>query len=398
MIFIILEIVRLSHTQRRSTGKRGLRCRQRLILGAFRYFEVGGNHSVLSRRSYDLNLKKWLDENEDLFRDCRAEPEKGRDAAEELAAAPGFDTLYAIMDRAETLYEFDLQKMIYPDYVKFKAWQEVCHFPKTDENLIRAGIAFVLFCCLCDKILDSRRIAPDLRAAVRGYLNSFREEDGMLESGMPGRNSAGTDKYGFPERQATEEKKMDPGSIRILQELWTEVCSGMAKIRDSEAAARIRREMKRAFVSEVYMSENPLPDRESFPRSKLHLVIDKSKAFENAAFMIAAGGQIAPVVKFPGAKLFSAVADLYWLADDLADFPEDMQNRSRNSLLYYCVPDEREISVEERVVMAFANIYLALKRLEESLRYVLEHTNPAFGNIMAETVYDWINGEAVRAT
>lgn len=392
-------------------------------------------------KTYGDVLKDWIKENDVLFQTCKEAPCTSSFSGDSVSLRqdPLFGRLYDLMDQVEEAYEFDLQKMIYPDYVKFRAWQVCCGKNKPDKQLIYMSISFVLFCCLADKMLDSRRISKELRSWTADCLNSFIQADD--EMFLPEKATALQkkafmlpDKTSRLQREALQKKMLQKEaphkdaerSIPEMTQLWQNISeTAQSTAFSREDRIRIVREIRKAFLSELYMYENPLPEREAFPPERLYLVKDKSVAFEKAAFLMALGTKndgngretatelclhgkdqktaVDPHLYGEGREtamdpclhgeametLLDAVADVYWLTDDLVDLLEDVRRHSRNSLLYVLIPEEKELDLETRVERAVSNIDQALELLKNRLLYIKENSGEEFGNIMTETVYRW---------
>ena len=133
-----------------------------------------------------------------------------------------------------------------------------------------------------------------------------------------------------------------------------------------------------------------LPERESFLQQKLPLVTDKSVAFEQAAFEIAVAGHGNAHTENAAENM----GKLFWLVDDICDFPEDIKERRRNSLLYYLVPEEDEINLQTRVTLAYKRIDKAIDELICCLRQLPALVANPLYMYMLRTIWDW--GKNIR--
>ena len=247
-----------------------------------------------------------------------ADFDEPRDKDDPVPAADLFKELYSLLDRVEEKYEFDLQKIVLPNYIHFTLWQRSCG-GKQNLEAIRAAVSFVVFCCLVDKILDSGRFSAEYKEIVCKKLDTS-----LFFS------SSAFDGEGFAELDT------------MLNEIRLFLTDGQIS---EENAEWIRRHIQRAFDSECFMYRSRLQNESYIAPKQLCLLIDKSVQFERIAFLIAAPDRISDQTK----ETAEHIGKLFWLIDDLWDLPEDIEQERLNSLLFFDMP--REMTVPDRVEM-----------------------------------------------
>lgn len=306
---------------------------------------------MLNAKTYYSKLyRRLIVQNKTLFSGCHESQLTSISPPEN-----SFCNLMPILDDIEANYEFDLQKMCIPNYNKFYLWQQT--FPGGDEGDMLAAIQFIIFCCFVDKVLDSPRFTAAEKESVCQKLQVQH-----FTSAEPYQSSS------FPE--------MDWLLNQVRLHL---ICS-----KENKLSSFLEENMQCAVQSEIYMWKNPLLLRESFKKEDIHWLIDKSVAFEVAAFSLAA-----PI---PGQKAREAgriIASIFWLIDDLCDFVEDIQCKRKNSLLFYLVPSEEPLPLEMRIELAAQNLEKAISLLEGYLEQLQACVSRDLYQFILNTVWEW---------
>lgn len=307
-----------------------------------------------SRQYYSYINKNFIVRNKDMFKNCQIKF---------LSCMPlpdgVFDQLLSVLDVVQSKYGFDMQKMCLPNYNKFLVWQKN-NSGKVNYQEMLVAIEFIVFCCLADKILDSQRFSDAEKEKVCQKLDVglFLSED-EFESGY------------FVE--------MDILLNNIRRFLVQE------NIKKHPYYRIIEEKMEKAFKSEKYMSKNFLKPVEKMKMEEMPLLIDKSVEFEIVAFLLGVFSDISE----DALVISKCIANIFWLVDDLCDFVEDIKFKRKNSVLFFCTKMDMEMSLTDRVEMAYENIDLFINELEKNL-YNLETLSgrDLFDYILNE-VWEW---------
>lgn len=307
-----------------------------------------------AKQYYSYINERFIKKNRELFSGC------GEDILVSRAAPEGvFDRLLELLDRVEEKYEFNLQGMCSLNYNKFILWQEEFCGGYIESNLV-AATELILFCCLADKFLDSGRFSD--------------EEKESICSGLHSEYFVSREPYAGG---ACEELDELLNHIRVFLVDGT----GMGTA-DREAVAV---SLEKAFLSEIYMYRNPLKMTEAFDSKEMHKLTDKSVEFEIAAFLIASAGSNSE----ESMRAAACAGRIFWLADDLCDFVEDLKYGRKNSALFYCVESPGGITLADRAELAFCNIDIFIERLEQEIALLKECVgSDLYAFIMAE-VWKW---------
>ena len=260
----------------------------------------------------------------------------------EALSQRGYGDLYTLLDHVESVYEFDLQKIVPLNHIQFAFWQQqFCGSECTSGEL--AATEFVLFCCLADKILDSGRFSPYQKEQVCKKLKSSH-----FFSASPVYSE------GFPE----------------LDALMNHVRQHLVGLKlSSHERAELSSHMQLAFDSEIYMYQHKLHDPDLVPESEVPLLINKSVEFELTAFLITSAPHITPQM----VQIATCIGRLLWLVDDLWDLPEDIDALRQNSLLFLHLPflpksiDERFQYVKDHMIDYRDMIISDLRLLENTV-------------------------------
>lgn len=262
-----------------------------------------------------------------------------------------------LLDVVYEKYGFDMHRQLQPAYEHLIIYQN-CFLTKLNIESVKVAIEFVLLCCLVDKILDSPRFSNNDKHIVCEKLDI---------------------KY------LTQEIEFYSDNFVEIDIFLNMIKSFLNKSRNTAYYETIIDSIQKAFKSEIYMSKNFLElNSNKIDSDEIHFLIDKSIEFEKAAFLLT-------VIDFQNdecERIAMILARIIWLVDDVADFVEDIQCKRINSLLYYFVDDKYNLTLQERINLAFNNIdnvYDMLLNLLNSL----QDFNEELYNIMLIQVWDW---------
>lgn len=269
--------------------------------------------------------------------------------------------LEGVVRQINEAYGFDMAV----NYRQIALWQQnFCAAP--DEAAMMAACKLVLFCCLADKILDSPRFGAEEKEKICCKLHTkyFDGTSSFEQDEFPEMNRLGNEIREYLLAAAEENTKE---VFMVLEHL------------------------EKAFISERYMYESVLQRNESMSQSDLPLLVDKSIEFETAVFLLGSIGN-------NDARSLSAartISRIFWLIDDLCDFPDDVHAKRRNSLLLLCVPQYGPLSLAERVEIAFQNIEYPVTLLEESISDLEKMIDSEFYLFLMGQLWVWCSN--VRA-
>ncbi len=309
-----------------------------------------------SREYYSYVNKRFIEKNHRLFAECSEKKLLERPIPER-----GFDELFLLLDKIQRKYEFDMQTMCIVNYNQFVLWQQsnlgLVHY----EDML-AAIKFMVFCCLADKILDSGRFCCEQKECVCKKM----------------------DVQAF-----VSDQQFVSDSFEELDELLNDVrvFLGSERVKVSPYYEIIVEKIEQAAISEIYMARHPLLPVEMHDPNKMMLLVDKSIAFETAAFLIASVSHRSDKM----AVAAECIGKIFWMADDLCDFVDDVKNRRRNSILFYCT-QKKEMRLADRVEEAFANIDLFINELEHHLLVLKGLVSHEMYEYVLNEVWEWCSG------
>ena len=252
-----------------------------------------------------------------------------------------------------------MQKMCIPNYNQFALWQ-MNFMGQIDENMICIALEFVIFCCLADKILDSGRFTDADKQKVCERLNVDRFFSSHTWNGDL-----------FPE--------LDILLNDIRKFLTSVVC------KEPEEAQYIKNSMQDAFESEIYMYSSPLRAYESISNADIDLLIDKSVKFETVAFLLSSTNHNNETSH----KAARCIADIFWRIDALCDFIEDIKFRRKNSILFFCAPNEQDMTLMTREEKAVANVDFFIDDLQKELILLHSLVCKELYQYILDEVWDW---------
>lgn len=309
---------------------------------------------ISEKKYYEHLYARLIGQNGELFAGC-----DGKNLEKIPMPEGKYSWLYKLLDQVEDNYGFNLQKMCVPNYNKFILWQKNFMEGQLPDALDTA-IQFVIFCCLADKILDSGRFDAIQKEAVceKLHANHFLSSETYVGSQFP---------------------EMDV----LLNNIRTFLFLTGQKNRPEQN--EIAASMEKAFLSEIYMWKSPLQQKEGMKRKELYLLSDKSVQFELASFLIASFGQNSE----KSHRVALEVANIFWLIDDLCDLIEDIKAKRKNSLLFYGVHTEEQLSLLDRAEETVRNMDGFVGLLEENLNFLKQDADAALFEYVVNEVWDW---------
>ena len=306
---------------------------------------------MISEHQYYQKLyNMFIKENQRLFDECTAHVFSSKIPKPE---GETYEKLQSLLSTIEQKYGFDMRL----NYKQLYLWQRTVMSEVDEERMLVAG-KLVLFCCLIDNFLDSPRFSIAAK-------NKLCEMAGMTFFNLKRQK----DSPNFYEINILAQDV-----LRFYQDHPTDI-----------AYPNWKEDLFHAFQSEVYMYRSMLKKREGLPDEDLGLLIDKSIKFEKAAFLTATYGhntaQSVEVAKLLG--------EVFWLVDDLCDFIEDVHAGRKNSLLFYCVQESGVFTLEQRIEMAYANMDLAIDRLNSVLIRLRALVNLDMISFIVSQIWKW---------
>lgn len=256
-------------------------------------------------------------------------------------------------------YGFNMDRVYLDNYVFLNHWEkEILHFENKTADF-EPALMYIVFCCLADKLLDSKRFSTDEK--VR-FLPVIKEP-----------------------LKHNEEQNIEYSDFLTLKDLYSKQISNIA---DSILKEEIIDLIVRAFKSECFISTNFLSQKLVAVKPTISELTDKSVCFEKAALLLMLNKSNETLN-----HLSTLIAQTFWLIDDLNDFVEDVNNRRLNSLLF--LDDKASAyNVEEIVYSGFQSTSLAVERLLESLAQLEIEASPALADYVITKVWLW--GETIR--
>lgn len=263
--------------------------------------------------------------------------------------------LSIVLDKIRFVYGFDLRKNAKINIEKFGIWRR--ELGLSDENdYVYAATCFVLFCCVVDKILDSRRFSQSEKETLCEELLFFwnKETRGRCR---------------FPE----------------IWELGAQTADFLAvqKKADSSRYLMLKDKIDRAFFSEIYLYEHSLFDFDE--TVNLYHLTDKSVEFVSASFEIAAYDSAQERMK----EIANLIGELFWLIDDVCDFPADIEEGSMNSALIFCTDMSQQMLLYKRIEYAALHIDGMIQEMEIKAEYLGKAMGSEMYRFIQNELWDW---------
>lgn len=309
---------------------------------------------MVSAKQYNsLLYEKLIHNHQNEFNYCLA-----RDISASIAPPIGerYLSLKQLLDEVERKYGFNMKL----NHAQLTLWQRsFCTQDKSEwkEDAFYASGMFVLFCCLIDNFLDSPRFTPAEKTDVYKKIEHF--------NGTVCKNTV------FPELDLLLEQFML--FINSCQE--DECCK----------KAYLLKEIELAFDSEIYMYKSVLNKETKMSNAEFKLLIDKSISFEKVALLTASYG----FNSSESLKAAELMGYIFWLIDDLCDFVEDVREKRKNSLLVYCVPENDNCSLDNRVELVYQNLDMPIAQLFQNLNELRIMAGDGLYIYMMNQIWKW---------
>ncbi len=314
----------------------------------------GGNVMLSEKQYYKYLNERFINKHKDLFEKAK---EKTSDIIISSPKDDEYKCLVSMLDEIERKYEFNLQRMCRINYCHFILWQKnFCH--KINNNQCYIALKFIIVCCLIDKILDSKRFTKREKQIIIDKMNVC--------------SSAGI-QY--------DESNM----FKEIDSLLNDIFSFLNSYPNSIYKQIIEDKIKKAFVSEQFMSSSVLKKKEIFDENEMPLLTNKSIEFESAAFLMCSMTENSEHTN----EAAEIIAEIMWLVDDICDYVDDIKELRRNSVLYLCSPKDVLMSLDERVDVAFSNIDVAIEKLEESMIKLKTVVTKELYYFIIKEIWDW---------
>lgn len=320
---------------------------------------------ITSAQYYQYLYDSFLLKHKEEFQYClRHDPAREM----EVPKTGDYRKLLSLLEQIDLKYGFDMEL----NFAQLSLWQKK-FVGGTDEEALLAAGCFVLFCCLTDKFLDSPRFSTEQKEVVCEKCSLI----GMEISGMEI-----TREHGFRELDL-----LIAPFIRFIRK---------RNDREPYSKGMLYTDIHKAFRSEIYMYRSVLDHKRDMEGEDLSLLIDKSVRFEKAAFLTASFDFNSQ----KSVRAAEALGRIFWLTDDLCDFVEDIREHRKNSLLVFCIQDEKVSSLEERSEAVLKNLDIAVSQLEGDLLLMKELVSEEFYCFMMAQVWKWsfkVRGKAKKA-
>lgn len=275
-----------------------------------------------------------------------------------------------LLGQIEEKFGFNMQKQCQVNFAFLVLWQRYLKIPKINENLYMA-LDFIILCCVMDKFLDSRRYSTkEKNLAIRKVWKEYDAEKN-------------------DENVFTEFKRLYAGSVVKLR-------GCLKSCNDTLEANMILEKVRKAFLSEDYIWRVTLDDCDTISAQKFHLLTDKSVEFESSALCMAGMGYLSK----EGIQAASLIGEICWLADDLFDLEEDIQENRVNSLLYIwdlqkSGENEREEGIksektkEERIKQTYGKAGLFIQMLNSRIDSLEKLENRNLFYFVVNLIWEW---------
>jgi hypothetical protein len=263
--------------------------------------------------------------------------------------------LEALLDEIYRKYNWHFHENARANIQKFRLWRIECGLPVND-SLVYAATYFVLYCCLVDKIMDSRNISQEEKKALCEELQSFWNDKSEISGAFPQVSLLGMRMKAY---LFFSVKKTEPRFSLIVDKI------------------------NRAFASECFISTHTIQCfSTAIPNYNL---TDKSVEFVSASFWIAAYDATDKKMEI----LAQIIGEIFWLIDDICDFMPDLEDRTINSALLYCTDTSIEMSIDERVNKAVENMEMMIQKLETNVNRLKNMATVQFSNWIMNELWIW---------
>ena len=221
----------------------------------------------------------------------------------------------------------------------------------------RKCYCLIIFCCLVDKILDSRRFTEEQKIHVC---------EKIIAQNL----------FSLQEYESQDFIELDI----LLNDIREYIID--SKSWEEEELLHV---IDKALVSEVYMYRNMLGFNDSMKKEDYHFLTDKSVEFEKAAFMLSTYNNNRDEANLAATK----VGEIFWIIDDLCDLIEDVKCKQKNSLLFLNIDYEGNIDLTKRVELACENLGIYVSRLKDNLSKLRNIAGTDFYDYIINEIWEW---------
>lgn len=263
--------------------------------------------------------------------------------------------LGSLLDDIYMKFNWSFHKNAKTNIAKFRLWRKEFSLPEND-TLVYAATYFVLYCCLVDKIIDSRCFSEDKKKLLCKELNSFWK--------------------------ITSESVCAFSEVALLGKRMKRLLFRKS-LQNNFKWFQLLHKINRAFSSECFLYEHPL---ECFNTNiQLHNLTDKSICFVSSAFEIAALDSFNIRME----KLSEIIGNIFWLIDDICDFAADLEDGIINSALLFCTDLKQEMSIEHRINYALSNMEVMTQKLEAEIEEMNILASTELSNWILNQLWEW---------
>lgn len=259
-------------------------------------------------------------------------------------------TLSEIADK----YDYDMKKKYLINMEFISEWQKsVIGYTDVESALIASE--YIVFCCVVDKILDSRRFSYDFKISLLKYIiiDSFISD-------IPLTN--------------------DEKELECVFNLVTDIRHFLNQYSGGKKND-LMCEIEKALASECFMSTHDL--KYDISKNDVHFLIDKSVCFESSALKMS----LLPFDTHSDSQAHS-IGEIFWLIDDICDLLDDYKNGRINSLLYY---NNNADHIDDRLVYAVEHIDFIIIQLKEKVDLFKLQSNVTMHEFIKEQIWWWLS-------
>lgn len=252
------------------------------------------------------------------------------------------------------IYDYDMTRKFLVNMDAIFEWQESI-IGTIDVEATEIAVEYVTFCCVCDKILDSKRFSKDVQKNLIKYIN--------------------INSFSLEEPFVCKEK-----DFHCIFKLVDDIRNYLINFKGNKLD-KIMEDINDALLSENFMSYRDL--HYDVKESEIHLLIDKSVKFESSALKLS----LLPydVDCEARAKL---IGEIFWLIDDICDLLDDYKSNRINSLLYY---NNNATSLTERLIFAVEHIDFYIELLKYKVDLLRQCSGDKMYCSIKEQIWWWLS-------
>lgn len=251
-------------------------------------------------------------------------------------------------------YDYDMKKKYLINMEFISEWQKsVIGYVDVESAII--ATEYIIFCCVVDKMLDSRRFSDEFKGNLLKYviIDSFISDTPLTN----------------------EEKELE-----CVFDLVADIRSFLNRY-SGRKKNDLMCEIEKALASECFMSTHDL--KYDISKNDVHFLIDKSVSFESSALKIS----LLPFNTNSDLQAY-LIGEVFWLIDDICDLLDDYKNGRINSLLYY---NNNADQITDRLVYAVEHIDYSISQLKEKVDLLKQHSNVTMHEFLKEQIWWWLS-------